>query len=392
MNARERFPAIMNFEEPDRNFVWEFGYWGGTVRRWYREGLPEVHGLSDQAYEGTGVFAESAGVPLNRLTALDIHEYFKMDPYVERVPLNIGAYPQFEVKIIEDHGNWYIWQEWDGCLRKELKNRSSLPTIIGGPVKDRESWERHKAERLRPSLEGRLPDNWPQLVEEYKKRDYTLGLGQTHGFFGTPRFLMVVEELLTKYYDDPEMMKDINNHLADFWIALFDGVLRDVEVDTVFIWEDMCYKGGPLISPEMFREFILPGYKKLTSFLRDHGVTLVQVDSDGDIWKLIPLWIEGGVTVIYPFEVAAGMDVVEVRKAFPNLGMVGGIDKRALVEGKEAIDRELERRVPFMLEHGGFIPTIDHMVSRDVSFENFKYYREKLNQMLKKHSKTWDRD
>jgi uroporphyrinogen decarboxylase len=86
------------------------------------------------------------------------------------------------------------------------------------------------------------------------------------------------------------------------------------------------------------------------------------------------------------------MDVVEVRKAFPNLGMVGGIDKRALVEGKEAIDRELERRVPFMLEHGGFIPTIDHMVSRDVSFENFKYYREKLNQMLKKHSKTWDRD
>jgi len=392
MNARERFLAIMNFEEPDRNFVWEFGYWSGTVRRWYQEGLPRVHGLRDDIADGTGLFAESAGVPLNRDTAPDVHDYFKMDPYLVRVPLNIGAYPPFEVKVLEDHGDWYIWQEWDGCRRKELKNRTSLPTIVGGPVKDRESWERYKAERLRPSLKGRLPDNWSQLVAEYKKRDYPLGLGQTHGFFGTPRYLMGVEELLTKYYDDPEMMKDINNHLADFWIALFDGVLKKVKVDTVFIWEDMCYKGGPLISPEMFREFILPGYKKLTSFLRDYGVTLVQVDCDGDVWKLIPLWMEGGVTVLYPFEVAAGMDIVEVRKAFPSLVITGGIDKRALAKGKQTIDRELEYRVPFMLEQGGFIPTIDHMVSPDVSFENFKYYREKLDQIFKKHGRPRDRD
>jgi len=392
MNTRERFLATMNFEEPDRHLVWEFGYWGGTVRRWYKEGLPEVHGLRADIDGGTGLFNESAGVPLNRDTSLDIHEHFKMDPYLVRVPLATGAWPPYEAKVIEDHGDWYIWQEWDGCLRKELKNRTSLPTIVGGPVKDRESWERYKADRLRPSLEGRLPDNWSQLVEEYKTRDYPIGLGQTHGFFGTPRYLMGVEELLIKYYDDPEMMKDINNHLADLWITLFDGVLKEVEVDTVFIWEDMCYKGGPLISPAMFREFILPGYKKLTSFLRDHGVTLVQVDSDGDVWKLIPLWIEGGVTVIYPFEVAAGMDIVEVRKAFPRLAISGGVDKRALVEGKEAIDRELEYRIPFMLNQGGFIPTIDHMVSSDVSFENFKYYREKLNQMLKKHSRSWDRD
>jgi uroporphyrinogen decarboxylase len=392
MNTRERFLALMNFEEVDRNFVWEFGYWAGTVRRWYQEGLPKVKGLADEIPDGTGLFAECAGVPRNRDTAPDVHDYFRMDPYLERVPLNIGACPAFEAKTIEDHGDWFIWQEWDGSMRKEIKNRTSLPTIIGGPVTDRESWERYKAERLRPSLEGRLPDNWPQLVAEYKGRDYPLGLGQTHGFFGTPRYLMGVENLLTKYYDDPEMMRDMNNYFADFWIALFDGVLREVDVDTVFIWEDMCYKGGPLISPEMFREFILPGYKKLTDFLKDYGINLVQVDSDGDVWKLLPLWIEGGVTVIYPFEVAAGMDIVEVRKAFPRLAMMGGIDKRAVAKGKEAIDRELEARIPFMLEHGGFIPNMDHLVSQDVSFENFKYYREKLNQLLRKHSRSWDRD
>jgi uroporphyrinogen decarboxylase len=392
MNTRERFLALMNFEEVDRNFMWEFGYWAGTVRRWYTEGLPCVHGLSEDIADGTGLFTETAGVPLHRYSAYDVHDYFKFDPYMGRVPLSIGAYPEFESKVIEDHGDWYIWQTEDGCLRKELKNRTSLPNIVGGPVKNREDWERFKAERLKPTLEGRLPDNWAQLVQEYKNRDYPLGLGQTHGFFGTPRYLMGVEELLTKFYDDPEMMKDMNLYLADFWVALFDGVLKEVDVDTVFIWEDMCYRGGPLVSPEMFREFILPGYQKLTGFLKDSGVEIIQVDSDGDVWKLLPLWIEGGVTVIYPFEVAAGMDVVEVRKAFPKLGITGGIDKRALIRGKEAIDQELETRVPFMLEQGGFIPNVDHMVSPDISFENFKYYREKLEQILRKHSRNWDRD
>ena len=95
MNTRERFLAIMNFEEPDRHFVWEFGYWGGTVRRWYREGLPRVHGLRDDIADGTGLFNEYAGVPVNRDTSLDAHDYFKMDPYLVRVPLSIGAYPPF---------------------------------------------------------------------------------------------------------------------------------------------------------------------------------------------------------------------------------------------------------------------------------------------------------
>src|SRR4030042_5617024 len=152
------------------------------------------------------------------------------------------------------------------------------------------------------------------------------------------------------------MMLNINNYLADFWIALFAHVLREVQVDAILIWEDMCYRSGPLISPEMFRKFILPGYKKVTSFAREHGIKVINVDSDGDVWKLIPLWVEGGVTVLYPLEVAPGMDVVEVRKSYPKLGMMGGIDKRVLAQGREAIDRELEAKIPFMLKHGGFIP------------------------------------
>jgi len=383
MNTRERYLALMTFEEVDRTLMWELGYWGGTIRRWYKEGLPEDKGVPEEVPDGSSVMAECAGIPLGRFGEYDAHHYFNLDPPVVRVPLNIGAYPPFEEKVVEDHGSWYIWQERDGSLRKELKDKSTLPSIVGTPVKTRDDWERFKAERLKPTLEGRLPDNWPELVKEYKHRDYPLGLGQMHGFFGTPRYLLGEVDVLTTYYDNPELMKDMVNYLADFWIALFDGVLKEVDVDAMFIWEDMCYKAGPLISPDTFREFILPGYKKLTGFLKERGVKVINVDSDGDVWKLIPLWIEGGVNVLYPFEVAAGMDIVEVRKAFPKLGIIGGIDKRAVIQGKEAIDRELESKVPFMLESGGFIPTIDHVVPPDTSFENFRYYRQKLERMVK---------
>ena len=383
MNTRERYLALMTFEEVDRTLLWELGYWGGTLRRWYQEGLPKIKGVPEEVADGSSVMAECAGVPLGRYGEYDAHHYFKMDPAVVRVPLNIGTYPPFEQKIIEEHDDWFIRQDEDGSLRKEIKDRGTLPPIVGTPVKTREDWERYKAERLKPTLEGRLPDNWPELVQEYKKRDYPLALGQMHGFFGTPRYLLGEIEVLTKYYDDPELMKDMVNYLADFWIALFDGVLKDVAVDAVFLWEDMCYKAGPLISPDTFREFILPGYKKLTGFLKDHGVKLVCVDCDGDVWKLIPLWIEGGVNVLYPFEVAAGMDIAEVRRAFPKLGIMGGIDKMAVIRSKEAIDRELESKVSFMLKSGGYIPTIDHVVPPDISFENFKYYRQKLERLVK---------
>ncbi len=383
MNTRERYLALMTFEEVDRTLLWELGYWGGTLRRWYQEGLPKIKGVPEEVADGSSVMAECAGVPLGRYGEYDAHHYFKMDPAVVRVPLNIGTYPPFEQKIIEEHDDWFIRQDEDGSLRKEIKDRGTLPPIVGTPVKTREDWERYKAERLKPTLEGRLPDNWPELVQEYKKRDYPLALGQMHGFFGTPRYLLGEIEVLTKYYDDPELMKDMVNYLADFWIALFDGVLKDVAVDAVFLWEDMCYKAGPLISPDTFREFILPGYKKLTGFLKDHGVKLVCVDCDGDVWKLIPLWIEGGVNVLYPFEVAAGMDITEVRRAFPKLGIMGGIDKMAVIRSKEAIDRELESKVSFMLKSGGYIPTIDHVVPPDISFENFKYYRQKLERLVK---------
>lgn len=391
MNTRERFLAITNFEKVDRSLRWEMGYWGGAVRRWYQEGLPCVKNIPDSIAHGSAVRGEDMPVdpettdPIDAsLRDGDVSAYFGHDEPIWRLPLNNYLYPLFEKEILEDHGTWMLHRNEFGVIVKDMKDRSGFPDWVETPVKTRDDWEQIKAERLQPTLMGRLPKNWPQLKEAFRNRTYPLMIGgYPTGFYGTARFLLGEEPVLYQFYDEPEFMHDMMDYLADFWVSLYDQVLSEIDADCILLWEDMCYKNGPLISPDMFREFILPGYKKITDCLKSHGIKTIVVDTDGNCWKLIPLFMEGGVTALGPFEVAAGMDVTEVRKAFPDLVIFGGLDKTLLKDGPEAIDKALEN-VPAMLQQGGFVPHVDHQVPPDVSWENFKYYRNKLNQLIEK--------
>jgi len=148
-------------------------------------------------------------------------------------------------------------------------------------------------------------------------------------------------------YDDPDMIRAIINDRVDFYIKMLERVYKDIIPDYHF----MSYRNGPLVSPDLFREFILPAYKKLTSFLRGKGIN----SSDGDIRKLLTLLIEGGVTGMLPLENVPGVDVVKLAEQYPKFQFIGGINKHEIAKGKEAIDAELDRVLPFMLKRGGYV-------------------------------------
>ena len=169
---------------------------------------------------------------------------------------------------------------------------------------------------------------------------------------------------------------------TEFILGVLRRVTETAPLTTVFFWEDMCYRSGPLISPKMFREFMLPRYKRITEFARSQGIDRIFVDSDGDVSQLIPLWIEAGINGVYPMEVAAGMDVAKLRREYGrDLLMTGGIDKRVLAQGRAAIDEELRRRMP-VAESGGYIPHLDHAIPHDVPYEAFVYYWKRKKEYL----------
>jgi hypothetical protein len=378
LNARERFLASMRFERCDHPPYWEWAYWVEAIQRWYAEGLPRRQGLPDGADATGAVNGDAGAYRPGGDRDRDVHDALDLDEGIVHLPV-YGALrlPTELVVLAEDESTRVIIDE-NGVRKRVLKHSMSMPQFLEFPVTGRAAWEGLRA-GLDLSFESRTPTDWPELIASLRQRTFPIALGgYPEGLFGELRQLMGAERLLTTFYDEPALIHDILDTLTELSLSLWESALAQIQVDCVHFWEDMCFRSGPLISPAMFRQFLMPYYKRLTGFLQGRGIDIILVDTDGDCNLLIPLFMEAGVTGLYPMEVQAGMDVVAVARRYPRLQILGGIAKQALAQGRQAIDQELERRLPYMLRRGGYIPTVDHHVPPDVSWDSFVYYRRRV--------------
>jgi len=353
LSHRERWLRCFHFQPIDRIPNVEFGYWTDTFKRWHAEGLPEEIDSNAKA-----------------------DRYFGFDPSVG-MPVNLGLIPRFTPKVLhEDERRKVIVDATGVKCEVRADGSSSIPHYLEFPVKSREDWEEFK-KRLNPKSEGRFPpaERWERVKAELNQADVPRHIS-CGSLFGWPRNWMGFERATTLFYDDPQLMAEIMDTIVDLVTTVIAPALREVQFDQGNFWEDMAFRNGPMISPRLFEEFMVPRYQRITSLLREHGVDLVCVDCDGNINELVPLWLEAGVNMMFPIEVAAGTDPIELREKFGRRVLLkGGVNKRALAEGREAIKKELRRLVP-LVEDGGFVPHVDHRVPPDVSFADYLYYLE----------------
>jgi uroporphyrinogen decarboxylase len=144
--------------------------------------------------------------------------------------------------------------------------------------------------------------------------------------------------------------------------------------DWVWLWEDMCYNKGSLVSPAFVRKYMAPRYRTVVDLLVSNGVKTLILDCDGNTEELIPIWIDCGINAHYPFEIASDMDPIRLRKKYGrNLTIIGGIDKRMLSKGKREIDGEIEK-IRVLIKDGGYLVNCDHHIPPDVPYDNIKYF------------------
>ena len=134
MNSRERFLAAMAFEPVDRPPNWELGYWADTLRKWYQQGLPRGTGIPDDVPAGETVRGEFLGPVPGEPTDIDVHRYLGFDDGLEQIPVNNFICPEFEPSVLEDHGDWVLCRDKWGVITRELKDHSSPPRFVSGPV------------------------------------------------------------------------------------------------------------------------------------------------------------------------------------------------------------------------------------------------------------------
>jgi hypothetical protein len=371
LTERERFWRFCRFEPLDRLPYW--GDWVGPAERWRREGCPIPADLPDGSqrrwfidhFHFEGIFSAFWGE--------------------DRVPVNIGLYPGFTREVYEETREHCVYRAGNGSIVKQFKDEhGSLHSTqwLDYPIKNRADWRRFRDGQLDPGSSGRYPPDaeWDQMLKQWQVRTNVISI-DGGSFYGFIRDWMGVEGASLMLFDDPSLIHEMVEYLADFYIQVLHRALHEVEIDFAMFWEDMCYKAGPLVSPGMFRDFLLPGYKKVTTFLVDHGVSLSWVDCDGNIDALIPLWLEGGVRGFYPLEVASDMDIVKLQALYGKSILTwGNVDKRALTRGKADIDAEIARLAP-AVAHGGFIPLVDHGVPDDVPYCHYLYYLEQRKRL-----------
>jgi len=370
LNSRERWNRFVHGKSVDYVPDYEFWFWDSTLERWAGEGMPAK--LTPSRCESPGNLRH------------ELAEFFDFE-YIRGVPIKTRFVREPAEEVIADTDDTETVRTEIGeeMVRFKPGRGESIPTHTKYPVSTRDDWLRIRDEFLPIDVERRMPADWDALRAGYPGRDYILNTPQM-GFYGFLRNLMGVEEISVAIALEGDWVAEMMDHLLEIYLAVVERIVADgVEVDVSGWWEDMCYSSGPLISPQMFEQFMVPRYRQVTDLLRRHGVDRAVLDSDGNIHKLAPLWHAAGINILLPCE-AAHTDTLRLRRQTPpDLYLRGGIDKRALARGRAAIDAELER-IKAVCEIGGVIPHVDHLVPPDVSYADYMYYRDRKRAMLGK--------
>jgi uroporphyrinogen decarboxylase len=294
--------------------------------------------------------------------------------------------PPFEEKVLERRAESVVMRDTTGIVAERYlhdSDRSSIPHFLEFPVKAPDDWARMK-ERYRLDDPIRLvseeeSDNARRAQAEGKAVRMSFV-----GFYGQLRHWMGMQNLSYAFYDYPEMVHDMVTHWAELCARQIEQLPQDIYIDQVNWWEDMASKNGPLVSPATFREFLQPGYHRVMTAAWARGCVLGMVDCDGNPHDIVANWLEEGVNIMFPLEIAAGVDPQAWRREFGmELRLRGAIAKHAIAEGGAAIDRELERIKP-LLEQGGCIPHLDHLVPPDVPYAHYCEYLEKKRKLIDK--------
>jgi hypothetical protein len=324
MNSRERFHRIMRFEKPDRLPLVEWAvWWDKTIDRWHTEGLPA---------DITDRYA--------------LYRYFGLEQYL---------------------------QDWVPCIGPEAPK----PVAHGaGVLPGVDDYEDEYA-AIRPQL-FQLDENgpvdsgmWTRWAQIGESGEAVLWF-TLDGFFWLPRELFGIEDHLYSFFDYPELMHRMNQDLADWMIRVIDRICECAQPDFMTFAEDMSYNHGPMLSEEMFDEFMLPYYQQVIPHLKKKGI-LPFIDSDGDVARAAPWFARAGIDGILPLERQAGVDLAAIRKTTPEMRFIGHFDKLTMSQGEAAMRAEFERLLP-LARQGGFIISCDHQTPPEVSLENYQLY------------------
>ena len=213
-----------------------------------------------------------------------------------RVPVNTGCLSGIEPRVLEETDEYVLSRDEYGRTMRMFKGMSTLPLPLDHPVRDMDDWL--KIKHWYEFSEARFGTDWEQIAGQHLDAGRVV-MVEIPGGFDEPRQLMGEAEVCLAYYDQPELIHDILTTIGDTAIQVLDRVSAAVQVDLLFVHEDMAGKSGPLAGPKQVAEFIALYYRRVWDMLADRGVRLFDQDSDGDMRRVLPAFLDAGVNLMH---------------------------------------------------------------------------------------------
>ncbi len=192
------------------------------------------------------------------------------------------------------------------------------------------------------------------LARRVRRRfpDHCLIFGTHVGPFTAAYMAMGLEHFFLRLADQPAFVHSLLEARTDWCIAVYRRAV-ELGAEVVVLGDDAATGHGPMISPAMWRQYVLPCHQRIVAAL---GVPVLW-HSDGDIRPLIPMAIEAGFCGLHSLEPGAGIDLAQVKAAFGDkLVLVGNIDVQVLCQDNlSAVRAEVDRCLQQGAPNGGYM-------------------------------------
>jgi uroporphyrinogen decarboxylase len=339
LTTRERLKRMYEHRDADRVPIMD-SPWKETIERWMREGMPTE----------------------------DYVAHFDLDRTAYISTDNSPRLPETVVSEDDDH---IIRTTGWGATTRTYKKLTTTPEHLGFSVSTPDDWAKIKG-RMAPS-DDRIP--WEWLKRNYKtwrEEDRWITGGLWFGFDITHSYMVGTETVLMAMLEEPEWVMDMFNHELDVSLALLERVWdAGYTFDVVHWYDDMGYKQSQFFSMRVYRELLKPAHQRAIDWAHAHGC-VARLHSCGDVMPFVPELVSMGLDGLNPLEVKAGMQPIELKKAFGDRLLFHGGINAVNWDKPEVITAEIERVVPSMKENGGYIFASDHSIPPHVSYQDFK--------------------
>lgn len=365
MTSRERIQRIPAHRDVDRVGLFEV-FWPDTADRWARQGRYPRPEEKEDAFGAERKFRPMAveehfGLDLRRCKALDL-----------LADLDAG------LVTVEENEDTRLVRDGNGALLRWHKQHTSTPEHVAFAVKDRRSWEEHILPHLKNTANHRRRvdfDLYRQMKQYCEEKELFLTCAVV-GAFDLISPLCGHENLLMGIVDDPDWVREMCDVYSRLTVELLEMLFAEEGLpDGLWVWDDLGFKGKPFLSPQMYRDIILPAHKRVFDFAHSRSLKVI-LHSCGFVEPLVAGFLEAGFDCLQPLEIKAGMDLLKLKKQYNGrLALMGGMDARALVANDLAVvERELQSKLPGAMAGGGYVLQVDHSIPSQVNYETYDFF------------------